>query len=147
MLIGEFDSNLGDKNRVAIPKRLRDNMFGKIYLTRGYEGCLILIDEERWNIMSKEIDSSSVFISNTRDLKRYLFGGAYEIEPDSQGRFVLSQQLIQFASIKEKIIFVGIGNWVEMWDQEKWNQKINQINLNSSQIAEKLNKNDRNKET
>lgn len=138
MLIGEFESNLGDKNRVAIPKKLRDSLSGKIFVTRGYEGCLILIDEEKWKIMEKEIDSSSVFISNTRDLKRYLYGGAYEIEPDSQGRFVLSQQLIQFALIKEKIIFVGIGNWVEMWDQERWNQKLNQINLNSTQIAEKL---------
>jgi MraZ protein len=138
MLTGEFESNLGDKNRIAIPKKLRDQFIGKVYITRGYENSLIMTDLKRWNEFESEVSKTSILDSRVREVKRFIIGGAYEIEYDNQGRFVLSQQLIEFASIKEKIVFVGIGNWVELWDQEIWKEKLKYLTEEVSSISQKL---------
>lgn len=138
MLTGEFESNLGDKNRVAIPKRLRDELIGKVYITRGYENSLIMMDAKRWKEFESEVNKTSILDSRVREVKRFIIGGAYEIEYDNQGRFVLSQQLIEFASIKEKIVFVGIGNWIELWDQEIWKEKLKYLSEEISLVSQKL---------
>lgn len=138
MLIGEFESRIGDKNRIAIPKRFRDELEGKLIITRGYENTLILVDEKRWKDLIKTIEIRPLLNMNVRDVKRFLVGGAFEIEIDTQGRFVLNVLLKNFAEIKNDVVFVGIDNWIEIWSKERWIQKMDQLSKSVSDIAERL---------
>lgn len=138
MLTGEFSSQLGEKNRVAIPKKLRDNLEGKIYITRGYERCLLLVDSLRWEILLNEINKSPLLSLSVRDTKRYILGGAVEIELDSQGRFVLPESLKNFAGINGKLTFLGVGEWIEIWSEDKWLDKLDDLSKNVSDLAEKI---------
>lgn len=138
MFIGEYSVQLGDKNRLAIPKKIRESLEGKIYLTRGYERCLILVDSTRWEKLISEVNKSPLLSLNVRDTKRYLIGGAIEIEVDSQGRFVLPEALKGFAGINGKSIFLGVGEWVEVWGEERWSEKLDDLSKNVSDLAERL---------
>jgi len=138
MLIGEYSVQIGEKNRVAIPKRLRDNLEGKLFLTRGYENCLILVDENRWNKLISEINKNPLLSLNVRDTKRFILGGANELEPDSQGRIVISDALKEFSTIEQKVIFLGVGEWAEVWSEQKWKDKLNILSKNVSDLAERL---------
>ncbi len=138
MLIGEYSVQAGEKNRIAIPKRLRDNLEGKLFLTRGYENCLILVDEGRWNKLILEINKSPLLSLTVRDTKRFILGGAVELEPDSQGRIVITDALKEFSAIEQKVIFLGVGEWVEVWSEQKWKDKLNNLSKNVSDLAEKL---------
>jgi len=138
MLIGEYSVQIGEKNRVAIPKRLRDNLEGKLFLTRGYENCLILVDESRWNKLISEINKNPLLSLNVRDTKRFILGGANELEPDSQGRIVISDALKEFSTIEQKVIFLGVGEWAEVWSEQKWKDKLNILSKNVSDLAERL---------
>jgi len=139
MLIGEYYSQIGDKNRLAIPKKLRDFLSGKVILTRGYERCLILIDSKRWENLLTEINKRPLLSLDVRDTKRFIVGGAQEIEYDSQGRFVLPESLKSFAGIEERVVFLGIGEWVEVWDEGRWKEKLDNLSQNVGDIAERLN--------
>ncbi|CAG1022571.1 Transcriptional regulator MraZ [Patescibacteria group bacterium] len=138
MLIGEYLTTLGDKNRVGIPKRLRDNLNGKVYITRGYEQCLIMVDSERWDYLVDEINKSPLLSLNVRDTKRFIIGGATEVEYDSLGRFVIPESLKAFAKIDQKIVFLGVGEWAEIWSEERWQEKLNDLNKNVADLAERL---------
>jgi len=138
MLIGEYESKIGEKNRIAVPKRFRDLLKGELIITRGYENSLILVDKDRWKKLIKSIEVRPLLSANVRDLKRYLIGGAFEIELDNQGRFVLSSSLKEFSAIEKEVIFIGIENWIEVWAKKRWIEKIENLNKNVADIAERL---------
>ncbi len=138
MLLGEYSSQLGEKNRIAIPKRIREELEGKIVVTRGYEGCLILVDDNRWNKLIEEVNTKSLLNLSVRDTKRFLLGGAVEVEMDSQGRFVIPDSLINFAQILTTAIFIGVGEWAEIWSEELWKKKLDILKNNVSDLAERL---------
>lgn len=138
MFIGEYSSQLGEKNRIAIPKKLRDGMGGSIYITRGYENTLLMTDSERWDVLVSEINTNPLFSLTNRELKRFIIGGAIQVLPDSQGRFVLSDALKTFAGISESVVFVGVGEWIEIWDESKWNLYLKDIASRAGKIANNM---------
>ena len=140
MLIGEFETKLTDKNRLAIPKKIRDEMKEGLIIARGYEGCLILLDNKRWKLLETVISKEPILNLSIRDTKRFLLGGASELELDNQGRFVLANNLKDYAEINEEIVFIGLIDWVEIWNKEKWQEKLKELSKNASDIADKLTK-------
>lgn len=138
MLIGEYIANIGDKNRIAIPKKIRERLSGKIYITRGYESCILLVDQKRWEVLLAEINKSPLMSVNVRDVKRYLLGGAVDVEIDNQGRFVLPEGLKEFADLREKGVFIGVGEWAEIWNEDRWKEKLNELNGSAADLAENL---------
>ena len=138
MLIGEYYSKIGDKNRTALPKNLRDDLEGSIYITRGYEKALIILDEARWQRLLQIVETRPFFNRTVRDTKRFLAGGARKLDLDAQGRFIIPENLIEYGNIKKDLVFVGIVDWIELWDLDMWKTKINDLSENSAEIAEKL---------
>ena len=138
MLIGEFITPIGEKNRIALPKKLRDELSDELIVTRGYEHCLIVVDQARWLALVAEIDKNPLFSLTVRDTKRFLLGGAYTLRLDKQGRFVVPEGLMQYAGIRESVTWVGVGNWIEIWDTGKWTQKLDYLAENSTDIADRL---------
>ena len=138
MIIGEYTNKISGKKRVAIPKKIRDQMRGEIILTRGYEGSLVLVDKEMWDGLGSEILNGSFINKNIRDTTRFLVGSAIEVEPDEQGRFVIPTNLFEYANLNDEIVFVGLINWVEIWSKERWNERVEYITQNSEIIADEL---------
>jgi len=138
MLKGEYASKLTDKNRVALPAILRKEMNGQITLSRGYDGCLILVDEKRWIDLIGLIKVEPILNLSVRDTYRFILGGAVDIDLDKQGRFVMPKGLLDFAEISSDIVFLGINDWIEVWDKDKWQQKLDKLKTEASDIADKL---------
>ncbi len=138
MLIGEYLGKITDKNRVALPKKFREEFSNNFIITRGYENCLIILDKRRWEKLIRVIEKKPFLNKSVRDTKRFIVGGASEIELDKQGRFVLSPPNLEYAELRNEVVFIGILDWVELWDQAKWSKKLSNLKLSASQIAEKL---------
>lgn len=138
MLIGEYKAKLQEKNRVALPKKFRDEFEGNLIITRGYEGCLIVIDSNRWKELIRLVEIRPLTNQDVRNTKRFLVGGAAEIDFDKQGRFVLPDTLVEYAHLENELMFVGVENWLEVWDLEEWNAKIQQISESAADIADRL---------
>lgn len=138
MLIGEYSSKIGEKKRVAIPKRVRDELGDQLILTRGYENALVIVNREMWEKIAGEVINGSFINKNIRDTSRFLVGSAMELVPDTQGRIVIPEALYRFAQFKTEVIFVGLVNWVELWDKEKWEKRIEFISEKSEEIANQL---------
>ena len=138
MLIGQYDGKIGEKHQVALPKKFREKLGDKLIITKGFENCLILVSEENWKTLLEGTEGKPFTNKNTRELQRFLLGNANHIELDTKGRFVLPQFLLEFAYIKEEVIFAGIQRFVEIWDKTQWNKHQEELSKNISSIAERL---------
>lgn len=140
MLIGEFRNKLADGFRVAFPKKFREDLGERLIIARGYEGCLIAVSPQAWSQLISDAATGPFVSQSVRDTSRFLLGSAAEIELDEQGRFVVPENLREAAGIKDEITFLGLGRWVEIWDQALWTERKKYISEHGSEIAEKLSK-------
>lgn len=138
MIIGEHKQKLGDKNRIAFPKKFREVLGNKLIITRGYEGCLTIMSPAQWEEMVNESISGPFVSELIRDTRRFLLASASELELDAQGRFVIPPYLVEYSEIKVEGTFLGLGKWVELWSSDKWDEKRKQIDSSSAQTGEKL---------
>ncbi|MBN2100563.1 division/cell wall cluster transcriptional repressor MraZ [Candidatus Dojkabacteria bacterium] len=138
MIIGQYKSKVGEKNRVAFPKQFRNEMGDKLIVTRGYEGCLIAVDQKRWEVITKEITQGTFIDRKIRDAGRFLLAGAHEVDLDTQGRFVVPKGLVEFSGLSKEAVFLGLVNWVEIWSDEQWREHEEYVKENGEDIAQEI---------
>jgi MraZ protein len=138
MLIGQYESKIGEKHQAALPKKFREILGNKLIVTKGFENCLIVVSEENWKTLLEGTEGRPFTSKSTRELQRFLLGNATDIELDSKGRFVLPEYLREFAKLDEDIIFAGIQRFVEIWDKTTWEKHQKDLAKDIDFIAEKL---------
>jgi|SRR3989344_7869179 len=143
MLIGQYDSKLTDKNRIAVPKKFRQELGVSLIVARWYEGCLVLVSEGMWKKIYDKLSGATKFITKSvRDTDRFILGSAYEITADSQGRVVLNENLISYAGLEGEIVFLGLIDRVEIWSKKAWEEKEKYVAENAAEFIEELAKKD-----
>jgi len=131
---GEYQFVIDPKNRVFIPSKFRDELKkekGKYFmLTIGLDGCLYLFLPSLWDELLR--NNMEVFKSDNREeeraFKRFFFSNACDVLLDDQGRILIPSSHKIYAGIKKDVVIVGVGNKIELWSREKWedykNKKI-----------------------
>ena len=126
--IGCYQHAFDDKNRLMIPRRLRDRLEEDregvgFYVTRGMEKCLAMYTPSQWEKLEREMDMSREEFRNTdhRKFMRQFYGNAEHVEMDKQGRVLLTEGLKKIAELKRDVVLVGVGKHIEIWDAERWN--------------------------
>lgn len=125
MLVGTYQHNMDDKNRVFIPAKLRENLGDRFIMSKGIDHCLSLYSFDEWEKFLQKFDRFPA--AKVRNMKLYFCGGAVEVKPDSQGRVVIPQLLKAHAGLKKELTITGVQEHAEIWDSEQWNEKFNQI--------------------
>lgn len=138
MVIGQHQSKIAENGRIALPKKFRDQLGNKFVIAQGYEGCLIIVAEGKWENLVSDLTNRPFFMGQARDSLRFLLGSASFITVDEQGRFVIPDYLRKYANIENSGIFLGLGSYIELWDNKKWAQYSENLNSNSESIAQRL---------
>lgn len=128
MFLGEYQPNITEGSRIALPKKLRDQIRGEeVILSRGFEKCIFVYDKEDWLAESDKQIENPITDSRTRDLKRYMYAGAIEAAIDNQGRIVVPTNLTNYADIKKETAVIGAGDHIEIWELESWKEHLDKI--------------------
>lgn len=138
MFLGEYNHNLDEKGRLAIPVKFRSDLFEGGVVTRGLDNCLFLYTKKEWEVIAKKIATLPVSQKNSRAYSRLMLAGAMEVELDKQGRVVLPEYLRKYAELNKKTVVAGLYNRVEIWDEQKWEVYKKETESQSDDIAEKL---------
>ena len=67
-----------------------------------------------------------------------MLSGAVEVDIDSVGRILIPDFLKDFAALKNRVVFAGIHNRVEIWNEKRWIEYKRRIEGQADQLAEKL---------
>jgi len=133
MFRGVAQLTLDSKGRLGVPSKYRDALLahcgGRLVITADPSRCLLIYPQPAWEPIEQKLNGLSSFNPNTRALQRLLVGNASDVELDGAGRILVPGPLREFAALGRDVVLVGQGAKFELWDQEKWNQQMEDAQL------------------
>lgn len=138
MLLGEYEARIDTKGRVAVPSRFRKEIGDRLIITKGYEETLIIVSEQHWQTLLEGTEGKPLIQKETREVQRFLLGGASDITLDTKGRFLLPSYLRAFSKIEEEVVFLGLSRYIEVWAKEQWSAHKGLLEENIGRISERL---------
>ncbi len=138
MFIGEFQHNLDQKGRIAIPAKFRKDFEDGLIITRGIDKCLFIFSKSEWNKLAEKLSELPLAQANSRAFARLMFSGAVDENLDNQGRILIPDYLRNYASLKKQLVINGLFNRLEIWDKDIWQDYKNKTENSSEEIAERL---------
>ncbi len=138
MFLGEYPYSLDERGRVAIPPRFRDEFKVGLVLSRGLDRCVTAYSPEGWERLISRLDALSFTQADARRLQRAVYGGAFEVELDRQGRVLVPGQLREYANIRQSVVIVGMRDHLELWDAAQWDLERAALEADTPEIAERL---------
>lgn len=125
---GEFKSTLDAKGRMNFPVKLREELDGSFFISKTIgERCIKVYSKDDWNALVEAIHQMPQV--KTADIQRYIFGSAYEVEPDKQGRVLIPQPLREYARLQTDIVIVGLEGRAEIWDKVLWDERNENLDM------------------
>ena len=128
---GEFTVKMDDKNRLVLPSSfksfLKDGDMRFVVRKEIFSDCLEMFTFEDWNTESEKIRAKL----NMNNREHALLWREYNREvalvtPDEKmGRISIPKKLLEKIGVVKEVVFVGIGNKIEVWASEKYqNSKL-----------------------
>ena len=138
MFLGEYEHNIDDKGRLAVPARFREALGDGVVITRGFDRCLMGFPRSMWEQLAQQVSGLSLGQSDARNIRRLLFSGAADVQLDRQGRILIPQGLREYAGLGEQIIVAGLNTHFEIWSDTRWREVLDGLDVNGGVIAEQL---------
>jgi MraZ protein len=132
MFRGATKVTLDDKGRMVMPTRYREQISvesaGKLVVTIDVatddrERCLLIYPASEWDKTESKLMSLPTLHPKSRKLQRLMVGHAADVDLDGHGRFLLSQELRDFAGLQKVGMLIGQGKRFELWDETRWNEQ------------------------
>ena len=120
MFTGEYRHAVDDKGRVAVPVRFRTELAGVCLVSSWIDGCLALHPRAAWDALAAKVATLPITDVGARTFQRHIFGTAFEIELDSQGRLLLPSVLREWAELKGEAVVIGSRDHLELWAPTRW---------------------------
>lgn len=134
-LVGEYYHTLDAKNRLFIPAKQREILGENFLITRKVgDKCLAVYSAEEWDKFSEKLTQFPDSVVNK--LKRFLYSKTITVTPDSQGRIMLTQALIEYAGIDKNVAIIGCGDHAQIWSETAWRE--DEDNLDTTEMQELL---------
>ena len=111
-IVDYFERKLDEKKRLTIPAELRDEFKSGVVITRGFKKYLHLYPKSVWDELVEPELQGSVLDEQVADLNVKFRSGKTEAALDQkQGRVVIEQHLLDYASLTRDVIAVRAGRY------------------------------------
>ncbi len=127
MFTGEFRHSVDEKGRLAVPIRFRGALASGAQVSKWIDGCVALFPMAVWEVLAEKTAALPVTDKDARTFQRFLFGAAFPVSLDPQGRFVLPGTLREFAGLGTEVVVIGARDRIELWSPQRWDQYSQQM--------------------
>ena len=125
MLIGTYRHSVDAKNRMRMPSKFKGELGENFVITKGTSNNRFVFSAEQFSAVYEKLMALPLFDEEAQKPVRKFLSSAFESEEDGQGRVLLPKELIAHANITKNLVFVGVGNRVEIWAEEVWEENQN----------------------
>lgn len=138
LLTGTYPRTLDDKKRLALPRRVREQVGDKaqMFIAPGQDQCLWIYDQDRLETLSEKLDQTPATDAEARVFRRLFFAQMEAVEVDGSGRILVPERLVQFASLVRDVVLLGVRDHLELWDAQRWQNYFAQHGPRFDQVAE-----------
>ncbi len=140
-LIGTYECKADVKGRVLVPAALKKQLApvatsGFVIKRAVFQPCLELYPMEEWQLLMEKMSKLNRFNRKNNDFIRRFTAGVKTVEMDSAGRLLIPKDLSSFAGIEKELVISSAINIVEIWDNNKYEQAINDAASDFADLAE-----------
>ncbi len=125
--IGNYPGKVDSKERMVLPSSFRreiKDMNDVVFYVRKdiHEDCLVLYPEHVWNKIFSDLAENTKFSDKKkRALIRGVAKDVHELNFSGvNGRMLIPRRILNTVGIKREVVFLGIGNRIELWDAEAY---------------------------
>jgi MraZ protein len=138
LLTGTYPRTLDDKKRLTFPKRVRELLENPktLFISPGPDQSLWLFTEEGLEKLAGKVDEAPATDADMRVFSRLFFAPTEAVDLDGNGRVLIPDRLIQFASLGHEVILIGVRDHLELWDAARWQQYLGQHGPRFDAVAE-----------
>jgi MraZ protein len=134
MFLGEYTHSLDSKGRLTIPAKFRNEFANGLVVTRNpADSCLLVFPRAEWDKLADKVSALPLTDPRSAAFRRAVFSAAEDLEPDGQGRILLSQRLREYAKIESDVVVTGMYKYIELWNPSGWEE--NQRNVSSADFT------------
>lgn len=137
----EYECKIDAKGRLMLPSKIKANLpetsGNELVVRRGFEPCLILYPMVEFKKIYSKIAGLNEFNEEYRKLQRNFFRGSATVELDGTGRFLIPKLMMGYAGLEKDAVVVGMGNKVEIWNPEAYEEHLISDPSEFSQLAQK----------
>jgi MraZ protein len=121
---GQYEHSIDDKGRVAFPAKLRKSLSPdaqeRFTIVRSQsDKCLYLYPDDQWELVEERLSKVNSFSKKGRLVKRHFLRFAEDVSLDKQNRIAVPSDHLAYSEISSKVVFVGMGDHIEVWDPTK----------------------------
>jgi MraZ protein len=136
---GHFEHSLDAKNRLSIPTRFRTAFSSGTVLAKTPEPCVaIWTPETNEAIIERALGGLNPMGSEYRKASRFFQGNSFEVELDASGRVTLPPPLLTHAGIEKEVVVVGVGDHLEVWARQRWQEEQQALDAEIGEVTERL---------
>jgi MraZ protein len=128
MFLNQYQHSFDDKGRLTIPAKFRELPAEGAFVVQGLDRNLMVLPPPVFQNLYDRLMAMNLTDQPARLLRRIILGNAMQVVPDGSGRILISTNLKEFANLKQNAIFVGQGDYFEIWSPELWKEQEVQVN-------------------
>jgi MraZ protein len=128
MFLNQYRHSFDDKSRLTIPAKFRELPEGGLVVVQGLDRNLMVLTPDSFKVLYERIMAMNFADPSARLLRRIILGNALPVTPDGAGRILLTQNLRDYAELKDEVVFVGQGDYFEIWSPVLWQDQETQVN-------------------
>jgi MraZ protein len=138
MFLNQYQHSFDDKARLTIPSKFRDLPAEGLFVVQGLDRNLMVLPPAVFQLLYDRLMAMNLTDPTARLLRRIILGNALQVVPDGAGRILLSPNLKEYADLKENVVFVGQGDYFEIWSPELWKEQevqVSDVEANTQRFA------------
>jgi MraZ protein len=136
---GHFEHSLDSKNRLSIPTRFRTAFSSGTVLAKTPEPCFaVWTPETNESIIERALSGLNPMGAEYRKMSRFFQGNSFEIDLDASGRVTLPPPLLAHAGIEKEVVVVGVGDHLEVWARQRWQEEQQALDAEIGEVTERL---------
>ena len=113
---------LDAKGRLTVPAPFKDVLMpaeqGQLVVCKGFERCLQVFPRSLW----PGVEAMLAELPEDRQgaaIKRLIIGSATDVAIDGASRIGIAPELREWAGLERDVVFMGLGNYFELWDKTR----------------------------
>jgi MraZ protein len=138
LLTGTHPRTLDEKKRLALPKRIREQLgeIAQLFVTPGPDQTLWIYTEAELERLSAKLDQTPATDAEARVFRRLFFAQMEEVELDRSSRMLIPDRLAQFAGLEHEAVLLGVRDHLELWDHARWQTYLSEHGPRFDKAAE-----------
>lgn len=139
---GQETYSLDSKGRVSLPVKMRKSLSPEandtFAITRGLDKCITAYPIDEWRRYEEKFANLNQYDEKNRYFLRMLLMWSEEVALDGNQRISLPKKLLEFAGIESKVMIVGMGDHIEFWNPEEFDNYLTKYEEPYEKVAEQV---------